>query len=453
MLSCFIVINANGRDTLSLPSYLEVIAGNYPLIKKANLYDQISDAYALKGQGVFDPKISSNYQSKEYSGTDYFTVWQTKLDLPTSLPVDFSVGYERNDGVYLNSENTVPQDGLVYGTFSLNLLRGFMFDSQRYNLRSAELKGVKSQIEKDLLTREIFYQAVVAYLEWSGAQVRNDILTNYLQAVQERHMNIIALVDNGDKPSIDTIESRLILNTANKMLLESEQHLNTQRQKVALFLWNEEGEPLALRQTVQPEQLETTIDQVSAFAELLNPNFANDPLLRKIENEIDQIEIKRRLEKQNLLPQIDLKYNAIVTPGNQTIEPAFSLNNYKYGLSVEVPILNRKTKGEVRLNDYQMEQSRLDYEQYRQNLMIKYENLLLNKILQRGVIDVENERIQNCQTLYQAETIKFELGESSVFMLNQRERTLLDARMDLAKGYLQFGKTITDLYYLKLGQL
>jgi outer membrane protein TolC len=442
-----------GRDTLSLTTYLDRIADHYPLIKKANIYEDIADAYVLQGRGAFDPVISSSYQSKQYEETNYFTVWQTDVKIPTRLPLDFSLGYENNDGTYLNPENTVPQNGLIYGTVNLSLLRGLMFDPQRYTLQTAALKGVKSSIEKDLLTRDVFYQALLTYLEWAGAQIENNVLRNYRDAVQERHVNIIGLVMNGDKPTIDTIESRMILNTATKMFLESTQRLITARQKVELFLWNADGQPLALIQDIQPEPLENLVQQLENFTAVFAPGFDNDPLLRKIQNEIDLMEVERQLEKQNFLPRVDLKYNTIVTPGDQSVPTTFSVNNYKFGFGVEVPILNRKAKGAVRFNEYVIEQNRQDYMQYRKQLMNTYANLLLNKGVQMDIIEVGQEKIENCQALYQAENIKFEMGESSVFMVNQRERSLLEAKMDLAGSYLRMGKTLTELYYLRLGQI
>jgi len=353
--------NVRSSDTLALTTYLDVISKNHPLVKKANLFDQFSEAALLKGKGALDPKVTSDYQTKNFSDTNYFRIWQTEAKIPTRLPIDLSLGYERNNGDFLNPENSVTDNGLVYGTFSLSVIRGLLFDEQRFNIQIADLKSVKSQIEKNILTREIIYQAVNNYLDWSIAYYKNEILSNYLEAITARHTNIIQLYVNGDKPAIDTIESQLSF-------------------------------------------------------------------------------------------RLDLKYNGIVDLGKDELSPTYSVNDYKYGLSFEMPVLNRKTKGELRMNDVLIAQNEFDQINYRQQLLTKYEALLMNKIINQESLEVALDKIENSTVLRDAENTKFSFGESSFFMVNQRERKLLEANTELIKSYKELGKTLSELYYLKLGQ-
>ncbi len=444
--------SASSSDTLTLESYLDIISENYPLIKKAELYNEFAAAYQTKGEGSFDPKINSSWQSKDFSDINYFNIWQTELKVPTRLPIDLSVGYENNEGAFLNAENNTPQSGLFYGTLNISVVRGLMFDEQRYNLQAAELYGIKSQVERDILTREILYQAVNTYIEWSAAQEMYNTLESFLTAVQERHTNVVQLYINGDKPAIDTVESRISLNTALKNKLVAYNKLLIKRQKVAVFLWDESGRPLVFKNHVLPESMSSTITVVDQLSSIEDIIFERDPSIRKLENQQDLLRVKNKLERENLKPQLDLKYNTIVNLGKEGFDPSFSINDYKYGITVEVPIANRKTKGNIALNEALINQNDYDQSQYKQKLITRYEALLLSKSVQIDVIDVVTEKISFSESLYEAETIKFELGESSVFMLNQRERKLLESRMDQIKGYLQYGQTLSELYYMRLGQ-
>ena len=439
-------------DTLTLNYYLELISQNYPLIKKANLYNEFVDAYALKGNGTFDPKLASNIESKDFGGTDYFNVWQTQVKVPTRFPVDLEMGYERNNGSFLNDQNTVPANGLLYGTLNLSLIRGLMFDEQRYNLQLMDLQGTKSQIERDLLIREILYSAIESYTGWSAAQNKYEILLKYRQAQNERYTNSILLYQNGDKPAMDTIEAKVYLNTADKILLDASLDLVNKKQKLALFLWNSEGEPLVLLDEVRPQELISLMDELSILSEMENPNFRKDPLLQKIDNEIEALKLSNRLERENLKPQLDLKYNAIVNMGKEDFAPSFNVNDYKYGVTVEVPILNRKTRGQIQLNKLQIQQSKLDSKQYYQTLLNKYQNVRMSQAIQQDIINVAREKVNNYEALRNAESLKFDLGESSVFMVNQRERNLFEAQVELTSSYLKMVKLVSELYYLRLGQ-
>ena len=180
-------------DSLLLSDFSEIVLNNYPLIKKAQLYDDISQAYVLKGRGILDPKITSSYDRKDFKGSNYFNRWLSEVKIPTRYPIDLALGYENNSGAFLNEESIVPSNGLIYGTLNISLLRGLMFDEQRYHLQSAELQGVKSKLEKEILLREIVIQSITAYIEWAASYYNYLGYQDYETTIAIRHQNIVGL--------------------------------------------------------------------------------------------------------------------------------------------------------------------------------------------------------------------------------------------------------------------
>lgn len=449
-LTC--TIKGRSNDTLYLEKYLELVIANHPLIQKANINDEISAAYLLKGKGALDPKVYSDYNRKRFDDKDYFTVWQSEIKIPTTLPIDLSVGYERNEGSFLNNENLVPSNGLVYGTLNLSLLRGLLFDEQRYNIQSAEIKGLKSQIEKEILTREVIYQAIVSYIGWVARSNTLDVNENFLELIRERHQNIVELFVNGDSPAIDTIESRLNIISAEKRLLESRSRLVKSVQSLSLFIWDGGGQPLQINSNIQSMRLVGLVEYLRKLSIMVNPNFISDPLIAKIDNEIKSLELDTKLEKENLKPQLDLKYNTILNLGKAAFDPTFTFNDYKYGVAFKYPIINRKSKGQLRLNQALSSQNEMDRVQYLGQLNNKFIALISQEEIQEDLLFVNIEKLTNSQLLFEAENLKFELGESSVFLLNKRELKLLEAQTDLIKSYTSLGKVFSELYYLKMGQ-
>ncbi len=452
LLSLFLTTTSTGTDTLYYSNYQEMVISNYPLIKKANLQDEISDAYLQKGAGALDPKFFTAFDAKSFKQTNYYRMWDAEVKVPTRLPVDLAIGYENNTGENINAENLVPSSGLVYGTLNINLLRGLMFDEQRYQLLDAELKGVKSQIEKDALLREVVFQSTQAYLEWAAAYYQKSLYDNYLQIVKDRHQNIVQLFINGDKPAVDTVESLVTINSAEKLFLETTEELVWKTQKLSLFLWDSDGTPLTLASTVIPQFLDSLIIQFRSLSEIQNPSFVNDPKIRKLENEINQTNLANRLVKEQLKPQLDLKFNQIINLGKDNLSLSYSPRDYKVGASLEIPILNRKTKGAIRLNEARIDQTRLDQAFYLQYLNNQYETLRSSVELKENILDVSITKANNSQLLYEAELLKFDLGESSVFLLNQRERKFLEARLEILKSNKGLGNLLNALYYLRLGQ-
>jgi outer membrane protein TolC len=185
---------------------------------------------------------------------------------------------------------------------------------------------------------------------------------------------------------------------------------------------------------------------------MADPIFDQDPLIRKVDNSIDMLNLENRLQREQFKPQLDLKYNTLLNLADRGSDPSFSLNDYKYGVTFMMPILNRKTKGEVRLNEAMIDQNNLDRRHYLATLETKYNALLdVYEVQSEQLITIE-EKIQNSTLLYEAEVLKFGIGESSIFLLNQRERKILEANIDLISTTWKLGNLINELYYLKLGQ-
>ena len=439
-------------DTLTLVQFQDLLLKNHPLITSANLNEDIAESYLIKGQGVLDPKFYTDYDGKQFKDINYFRRWNSEVKIPTKYPVDVSIGYENNSGEFLNGDNDVPSNGLLYGTVSVSLLRGLLFDEQRFALRESELLADKSRIERELIIRNIIVQSLNAYIDWAAAFNDLIIADAFLDRVSDRHLFIIQLFENGDKPSIDTIESRINLNTALKNQLSRTEDLIRKRQKLNMFLWDDRGEPMVLVESVVPQNISVVTDLLLAETIAITQNWNADPLIRKKQNEIDQISLVNRLEREQLKPQLDIKFNTIHSLGDDAIEYSYNVRDYKVGATILVPLRNRKTQGQIDLNNALISQKELDQTYYRADLQNMYQVLNRAQSLNQQSLEVSIEKVENSRLLYEAEQLKFELGESSVFLLNSRERKLLESETEYIKNLKALSRIYNELYFLKLGQ-
>ena len=446
------VAHSQASDSLTLSDYSAIVLSNYPLMKRAQLYDEISQAYVLKGRGILDPKFVTSYDRKEFKGSNYFNRWFSEVKIPTRYPIDLAVGYENNDGAFLNEESRVPGNGLIYGTLNISLLRGLMFDEQRYHLQAAELQGVKSTLEKEILLREIVTQSIIAYIDWAASYYNFVGYQDYEQTIAMRHQNIVSLYENGDKPAIDTIESRVNWNTAIKQRLNAYNEYLFKTQKINLFLWDDKGNPLTISEDIVPQRTESIIDILDSYSAIINPNWNQDLIIKKKENEVQAIDLKNKLVREMFKPQLDLKLNTIYNLGDDDLSLSYNVNDYKVGVSIEIPLMNRKNKGQLQLNKAIQEQTKLDQKYYESKLGNEYEMLVNSRRINEEIIVNANEKIKFSQTLYEAEVLKFQIGESSVFLLNQRERKLLESKIEAVKSYKNMCLILNQFYYLKLGQ-
>ncbi len=448
LFPCFI----GATDTLTLVEFQDIVVANHPLIKSANLYEEVAESYLIKGRGALDSKFYTDFDGKQFKDINYFRRWNSELKIPTKYPVDFALGYENNTGEFINNDNSVPSNGLLYGTISISVLRGLLFDEQRFALKESELLADKSQIEKELIVRNIIIQSLNAYVDWSATHGRMEIVNAFLDRVLERHNFIKQLYENGDKPAIDTIESRINLNTASKAKIAVAEELLMKRQKLNMFLWDNSGEPVVLLEGIVPQKIAVVTDELFAESFQVSQNWHTDPIIRKKQNEIDQINLENRLEQEQLKPQLDIKLNTIHNLGDAELAYSYTIQDYKLGASLAVPITNRKSRGQIKLNETIIDQNKLDKEYYQYELQNMYDMLSRAQILNQEALIISEEKVENSEQLYSAERLKFDLGESSVFLLNSRERKLLESETEYIKTLKALSLIYTELYFLKLGQ-
>ena len=97
---------------MSLPEYLGYVKAFHPIVKQANLKISESEAKLLKERGAFDPKFEMERSQKNYKGIEYYDKLIASFKIPTWYGIEFKGNFEDNEGVYLNPEASVPDNGL-----------------------------------------------------------------------------------------------------------------------------------------------------------------------------------------------------------------------------------------------------------------------------------------------------------------------------------------------------
>jgi outer membrane protein TolC len=186
---------------------------------------------------------------------------------------------------------------------------------------------------------------------------------------------------------------------------------------------------------------------VDALTNWLTQTVTNHPKLKQFDFKLQALEVERRLKFQSLLPKLDLKYNFLqkgYNVGNAFKNNVFE-NNYKFGLSAVIPIPNRSGIGDYRAARIKIKSTELDRSFTELNLENKvrfHYNEVLN--LQKQ-IDIYERAYSNYVRLFNAEQLKFTLGETTLFLLNSRETKVLEAQQKLLELKTKFYQAFAAL--------
>ena len=416
-------------SVLTYEEYIGYVKQHHPLARQADLRLTTGEATLLEARGGFDPKIDVDYDRKKFKKTEYYDKLNASFKIPTWYGIEFKANYEENSGSFLNPEATVPNDGLYSAGVSVALARGLLMNERMAALRQARFFREQTRAERELLLNTLIYEASLAYFDWLEAANEQRIYQQFLDNAQIRFDGIERSIAVGDKAAIDATEARITLENR-KLNIEA---ANLKKQKAALeasnYLWINEipVELEAIMEPAYPSQAAVIaslrLDDVEDASLLL----LNNPKLRSLEFKIRGLRVNRALKRNNLLPDIGLSYD-FLSPQYERVD-GFNTANYKAGLTLQVPLFLRKERGALRLANAKLQDANL--ERLATTLQLQ------NKVTAAGVeissLEDQNTLIESIvtdySTLVSAEERKFNLGESSLFLINSREKSLIDARL------------------------
>ena len=415
-------------NVLSFSEYLGYVKKYHPFVKQANLIISESEAKLLKARGAFDPKLEVDYDSKKFKNTEYFDKLNTAFKIPTWYGVELKGNFEQNSGTFLNPENNVPIDGLYSVGTSVSLARGLLINERMATLKQAKLFQKQAEADNQLLVNDILYEASKSYFQWLKTYQEKKVYEEFLDNAELRLQGVKRSYDLGEKPTIDTTEARIAV--SNRKLNLEKAKLNYIKASLQLsnFLWIEDI-PVEIQTDIVPEtKIKNYIDDVLQISNIaLNLDLENHPKLQSLDYKYKGLQIERRLKRNNLLPRVDLQYNFLgETP--ETIN-AFNTANYKAGLSINFPLFLRKERAELKLTNYKLQAIGFDKQAASLELNNKLNTVQQEINSYQNQITLADIIVSDYTILLKGEERKFEIGESSLFLINSRESKLIENKL------------------------
>jgi len=427
---------ADGQDNIfSYEEYIDLVVNNHPMILQAELLDQKSEAYRLKAKGGFDPTLAADYNEKSFDEKNYYRILDSKLKVPTWYGIDVQAGYERTSGEFLNQENFLPGTGLLSAGISVPIGRGLFFDERRKMVEEAKLIAQENTLKQTEIINKVMFSANKAYVNWQ-LNFFNIIVTERARDISlQTFQNTRAAFIEGDKTAVDTLEYQLYLDSRTAAILKAEQDYFIATQQLNLQLWQDGMIPLELEDDIIPEEIDTDlwIELITTYRLDFENQAAQVTQIQQLDIESNKLQLDRRLFKENLKPELDINLNPLLRLDNNNQFLSYTLDDYKVGASFYYPILNRKARGDLKIIDIAQQELQIEQSNLLQNIKLQATALTnnLNSLEEQLSLAAKNE--VTAAQLLEAETIKFNIGESSLFILNIREQSKLNYELKKLK--------------------
>ena len=409
--------------------FLGYVKKYHPLVKNANLNIDAAQANLMMARGGFDPKIEVDFSQKQFKDQEYYSILNSSFKIPTWYGVEIKAGFDNNEGVYLNPENKTPNQGLTSLGISIPLGQGLFINQRMADVRKAKIQLQLSQSERKLQAIVVLYDASLAYFNWKKTFDEFLLYEEYKTNAQIRFKGIQSLIQQGDKPAIDSIEAGIIVKNRLLNLEDASLKLTKAKLELSNFLWLENNIPLELADELIPEkQLEFTIQESLKTNDLLNADFSitNHPKINALQSKIDMLNVEKKLKANMLLPKIDVGYSYLSEPSYFN---NYQFEDYKIGLDFYFPLFLRKERGSLKLAKYKVQETEFTLNLEKVQLANKInaqkteiESLSKQKELIKGLV------LDNL-TMLNSEERLFSFGESSLFLINTRENNVVSAQL------------------------
>ncbi len=278
---------------------------------------------------------------------------------------------------------------------------------------------------------ELVLEAGYAYWDWYLQYNAGQVLREALAVGAVRLEAMRQMAELGDRPVIDTVEAAIQYQTRAAALADQEAKLAVAAAFLNRYLWQSDGTPLELDPATQPLAAATLVGQAPKpiYTGAVDSLVEQHPYLGILNYKLDVLAIEKRYNQEQLKPQIELKYNFLNEPIQYNPLAQFSINDYKWGVSAQMPLFLRKERAAVQQTKLKIEQTTFERQDRMAELKAKMLSARAEYLNAQKQLVIFTENAASTKQLLAAELNLFETGESSLFMVNMRESTAFAAAL------------------------
>ncbi len=438
---------------LTLEQVLKMTMSFHPTVSQADLLTLDAEARMRMARGGLDPKIEVDYDLKNFKQTEYYDLLTTTFKVPTWVGIDPKVEFVRNEGDFINRQNTIPEsddfEQLQLG-FAIPLGKGLFFDERRNAILQAEAFSEIANAERIKATNKIFLVVIKDYWEWYVSYQQLQLLTQAIDLSQNLFDRTIIDFEFGEASVVDTLQAKINLQKRTVDFRKAQADFEVAKLNLGKHLWSEGLIPLEINPNVFPDaaSLFITPDEASlkddiAFA------LANHPEINKLQGKRNQLSADLRWARESLKPQVDFSYSFINAPVSQDFqsESVDFGENYKLGLDFSFPILLRKERGKLQQTRLKIQDN--EFEMASNQLSIKNDVLstYTQSVAFEDLLDQYAGVSDNYRRLLEAEIINLQNGETDLFKLNIQQDKYIEAQNDYYDALIKWEKSKAEYIY------
>lgn len=425
----------------------------HPLLKGAGTEKVMARGKMLKALGAFEPTVVNDTELERFisssspeKGTQTGGFNDTLVEARHPWGFRYSAGVRQAIGdakIPDLSFNNGNQQVLLGGFFPL--LRGLMTNPDNAELQRSELADPRADVRIAQTRQDLFLAAATQFWDWAAAVKFLEVQRRAVGIAEDRFRQVEGRAKAGAVAPLDVVEANQEVQRRREVAIAAQRFVEQEQLKLSMFLWENNAPvlpPLERAPEFPAQMLVPTPETIKAHKLQAR---ADRPEIKEIDIEAKLNNIDLELAKNNLLPSLD----AEAAPARQPEKFVLGLG-YRFGLELRIPILQRRSRGEVLEAQGKADRFVLTQRFREQQVVIDVDNALsaIERAKERIAASVESLRL--AKTLEEGERFRFSLGATSVLFVNLRERNSVDSEGQVIRAKADYQKALA-LYQWAIG--
>lgn len=432
-------------DPLTPEEVLRSVNQHFPLLAAVLEERRIAEGGQIAAKGAFDTKLKAKGEVEQF-GFYRNETFEALVEQPLQAwGTDVYSGYKVGRGTFSPSDDK--SRTLSAGEYRVglrtNLLRDRAIDARRAGLQTNALQRdiADTTVEKSRLT--FFKEALKQYWEWVAAGQQLRVAQSLLRLAEARNTQIEESVKLGSIAPIELTDNRQTILRRRGAVVGAERNLQNRAIELSLFLRAADGSALQ----PPPERLppipepsgsleDARVREDLAFAIQQRPEVRGLLLKR------NQQQVEVRLAGNQIAPQLDffLQYSRDAGVGSITK----SGDNVESGLVFELPAQRRKAIGKNLQQTAKLSQIESELRFSRDRVVADVQDAVSAVRAAYETLAVVRNEVLTARQLEEAERAKFDLGDSTQFLVNLRELATADAQFREIKAQSDYFKAFAE---------
>ncbi|MBX2860541.1 MAG: TolC family protein [Vampirovibrio sp.] len=432
--------------TLTLEDFLAQVKANHPVLTLATLDREMASAKRLETQGAFDPSLNGEGSFNRFNSSSAVGKVQEAIDSRLTADILTRYGAKLSAGVKLaRGDVKTPlsptgETGEYFGEVTLPLLRGARFNPKAVKEKQALIGEPMAAFKYRRKELELLLKAIEHYWKWVGNSRKLTVEKQLIDLAEFRAGAVKDRADAGDLPQITAVEANREVKRRFGSFYATQRGFQESTFKLALFLWDTGGE--SAQQPAASQVPDTVYTPVAYTDDQLADGklaaLSGRPELNVLGFSKEITELDRRLAKNNMLPKLD----AFLSQGVETGEDRISGAVIKAGVKVSVPLRWRTVKGQLQQAELSLQKLDVQQKQLIQQIFIDIEDSVsaINRAFDR--YEAASEELDFAQQLAEGERTKFKYGDTTLFLVNQRERSAASANKKVIDAMVDYYQAV-----------